>query len=277
MIGLSKRQAKILKRQIKRIYGRAYIPLRTSTTTITIGDVLLAKKDTSPYVDSSVFNDEVTAHVQGKGVNQNITSSNSMSISFKAAGQVDPSGIFEDVEAGLSVSFSSSNQMFLKVLNMREKTAKNFPLLRDHILAHFRDGSLKSKVYVVRGLVYADKYFLQFGAQKEGSLHFNLDASSSTGSPRVNGDFSAKWSKDVGIDIDGSNGGPLGYRVSSVRLKRHRIPENLLEKILAGMPEEDVIDSLETGERIKLLDADTFEVVDSTLELAEIELEEGEE
>ena len=244
---------------------------------MSIGDILVSRKDTIPYIDGSVLDKDAIQFIDGPGSNQNITSSSSMGLSFKAKGAVDPSGVFQETEAGLSVSFNSSNELFLKVLNMRQRSVKNFLDLRDEILSKFASGDIKAKVFVVRGLVLADRYFLQFGSRKEGSVHLNIKTDLADIASNVEADFDLKWSKDVGYTIDAAQGGVLAYRVSSVRLRRHLIPAPVEERLLAGMTEGDAIDTLSTDERMQLLDQQAFEVVDSTFELDDLEHEVEEE
>lgn len=266
MSELTRKQARILKRQMKKLYGRNYIPVITTDNTLSIGDVLLKKKNGIAYVDSSVFNKESIEFVEGRPVNNNISSSSSVSITTKLEGSSSQSEYFDVNEAGLTVEFDSKNQMFLKVRGIRQQSMKNFVDFRKELLSKFAKGELSSKVYVVRGLVYADKYYLQYSGSNGGSIGFNLDASA-TLEGEIQADFSFKWKKGVGFSIDGSQGGVLAYRVSAVRLKRHLMPIGIQSNILKGMSESDALDMMSFEDKQKLIIDDALEVVDVTDEV----------
>ena len=202
MSELTRKQARILKRQISKIYGRNYIPLITSDSALSIGDILLEKKDIVAEVDSSVFDPSNVTFVEGKKVNKNITSSSSVNITTKLQGEAILSEHFKVNEAGLAVEFSSENEMFLKVQGIRQQSIKNFVEFRKELLSKYVSGELSSKVYVVKGLVYADKYYLQYSGNNGGTLGFNLDAEISSANADVNANFSLKWKKSVGYNID---------------------------------------------------------------------------
>ena len=264
---LTRRQARILKRQISKLYGRNYIPLTTADNAITIGDILIKKKDIVGAIDSSVFSNKNTQFVEGKKTNKNITSSSSINITTKLKGQELLSEHFNVEEAGISVEFTSENQMFLKVRGVRQQSMKNFVEFRKELLSKYTIGELSSKVYVVRGLVYADKYYLQYSGSKGGKIGFNIGAEIASAEAGINADFSFKWNEDVGYNIDGINGGVLAYRVSGVRLKRHLIPKEVHENILNGMSESDALDMVSFKDREKLLTDDALEIVDLTDEV----------
>ena len=267
MIGLSRRQAKILQNQISRMYGRHYIALRTSDSALSIGDILSSTNDINPLKDSSVLDSSSLGFSEGTGRNQNITSSSSMSFSTKIAGKADPGGMFELAEAGISVTFSSENDLFLKFRNLRQRTLDDFVGLRNEILQKFTRGDLEARVHIVRGLVLADKYFMQFGANKSGSIGFNIDANFPNANASAEADFDLKWQNEVGIFIDGSAGGVLAYRVSGVRLRRHLRPPKVKDLILAGMSEPEALDTLTLSEKADLVQADALDVFDVSSEL----------
>ncbi|WP_412985268.1 hypothetical protein [Pontimicrobium sp. IMCC45349] len=267
MSELTRKQARILKRQISKLYGRNYIPLITSDSTLSIGDILLKKKDIIAEVDSSVFNPSNVMFVEGKKVNKNITSSASVNLTTKLKGEAVMSEHFKVNEAGLAVEFSNENEMFLKVQGVRQQSIKNFVEFRKELLSKYVSGELSSKVYVVKGLVYADKYYLQFSGNKGGSLGFNLDAKANTANADVDANFSLKWKKSVGYNIDGVNGGVLAYRVAGVRLNRHLTPSNIHENILNGMSEADALDMVSFSDRKKLITKKAIEIVDLTDEV----------
>ena len=267
MSELTGKQARLVKRQITKLYGRNYIPLITSDSTLSIGDILLSETDISPVIDSSVFDDNLTEFVEGQKVSKNITSSSEVNITTKLKGEAILSEHFKIDDAGIAVEFNSSNQMFLKVHGMRQQSIKNFIAFRNAILDKYSKGEISSKIYIVRGLVYADKYFLQYSGSNGGTVGFNLDAEVSTIDIEASADFSLKWKKEVGYHIDGSNGGVLAYRVSGVRLKRHLIPDGVQNRILLGMSESDALNMLSFEERKNLIDNDALEVVDLTDEV----------
>lgn len=267
MSELTRKQARLVKSQIKKLYGRSYIPLITGDSTLTVGDVLNSKYDIVPVVDSSVFSEGEVEFTEGKKINRNITSSSGVNISTKFEGEATLSEYFKLEEAGVAVEFTSNHQMFLKILGARQQSITNFVDFRNELLSRYIRGDLSSKVYVVRGLVYADAFYLQYSGSNGGSIGFNLSAEANQHDAEVNADFSLKWKKEVGYHIDGSNGGVLAYRVSSVRLKRHLVPSSIQKRILKGFSEEDVLDNLSFTERNSLIESDALEVVDLTDEV----------
>lgn len=267
MSGLTKKQVKLMKNQISKLYGRNYIPLVTSDNTLSIGDILLSKNDISPIIDSSVFDESLTEFVEGSKVNKNIFSSAGINISTKIKGEAQLSDFFDIEEAGIAVEFTSNNQMFLKVQGIRQQSIKNLIDFRNKLLEMYTKGEVSSKVYIVRGLVYADKYYLQYSGTKNGAVCFNLNADISVADAEVNADFSFKWKKDVGYHIDAPNGGVLAYQVSGVRLKTHLIPETIQNRILSGMSEADALNMVSFEDRRTLFDNDALEVVDLTDEV----------
>jgi hypothetical protein len=153
------------------------------------------------------------------------------------------------------------------VTGIRQVSLKNFYALRNEILKKYINGEISSKVYVVRGLLYADQYYLQYSGSKGGSISFTLKGSIPGTSVDANASFSAVSRRDVGYEIDGSNGGVLGYRVSGIRFNRHMIPLSLQEKILDGMSESDVLDTLSFTERSELIQNNVLEIIDLTDEI----------
>jgi hypothetical protein len=267
MSELTKRQANLVKRQITKLYGRNYIPLITTDSTLSIGDVLISADDITPIIDSSVFDSSLIKIVEGNKVNKNIVSGSDVNISTKLKGEVVLTEHFKIDDAGLAVDFKSRNQMILKVLGIRQQSLKDFVAFRSAILEKYTKGEISSKVYIVRGLVYADKYFLQYSGNNGGSIGFNLNADANLLDIEASADFSLKWKKDVGYHIDGLNGGVLAYRVSGVRLKRHLIPETVQNRIMNGMSESDALSLMSFDDRKALADKDAFEVVDLTDEI----------
>lgn len=267
MSELTRKQARLVEKQISKLYGRNYIPLINGNNTLSIGDILLDKKDIVPILDSSVFDKKNIEFVEGGKLNSNITSNSGVNISTKLKGQDILPQHFNINEAGIVVEFSSEDQMLLKVIGIRQQSIKNFVSFRQELLNKFVSGELSSKVYVVRGLVYADKYYLQYSGNNGGSITFNLTAEAASHDAEVNADFSFKWKKEVGYNIDGSNGGVLAYRVSGVRLKRHLIPENIHENILKGMSEADALNLISYNQKKDLFNNDALEIVDLTEEI----------
>ncbi len=267
MSGLTRRQARLVERQIKKLYGRNYIPLRTGDSTLSIGDILASRKDILPIIDSSVFGPGITAHIEGHKVSKNITSSSAINITSKLHGQAVLSEHFKLEEAGIAVNFTSENQMFLKVKGLRQQSIRNFVEFRKKILDLYTRGEVSSRVYIVRGLLYADKFYLQYSGSKGGTIEFKLNIDAQIVDAEEKADFSLQWKKDVGFHIDGSNGGVLAYRVSGVRLKRHLLPEDIQAKILTGVSEADVLNTLSFKVRKELMDNDALEIVDLTDEV----------
>jgi|GEM_PF-1891779 len=267
MSELTRKQARLIERQISKLYGRNYIPLRTGDNTLSIGDILLSPNDIQPIVDSSVFDDSLTEYIEGKKTNKNITSSSDVNITTKLKGEAVLTEYFKLNEAGIAVNFTSKNQMFLKVQGIRQQSIKDFVSFRNKVLELYIRGQISSKVYIVRGLVVADSYYLQYSGSNGGTLGFSFDMEASVIDAEVNAKFSLKWKRDVGYHIDGANGGTLAYRVSGVRLKRHLMPPNIQERILMGMSEADALDSVSFDDRKVLINNEALEVVDLTDEI----------
>jgi len=267
MSGITRKQARLFKKQIRKLYGRNYIPLITPDNALSIGDILIKKRDIIPIADSSVFKKESISFVEGKPFNLNITSSSKINLTTKLKGSNILTEHFKINEAGLVVNFSSANQMFLKVNGLRQQSIKDFMPLRKELLKRYARTELSSKVYIVRGLVYADKYYLQYSGTNGGSLAFNLKGKVESLDAELNADFSLQWRKDVGYSMESSKGGVLAYRVSGVRLKRHLISSDLHNLILNGMPEEDVLNELSLKDREKLIEKDAIEIIDLTDEV----------
>ncbi|WP_423127252.1 hypothetical protein [Gaoshiqia sp. Z1-71] len=267
MSGLNRKQAKLLKKQVGKLYGRNYIPLMTGDSTLSIGDILLSKHDILPILDSSVFDPVNTEIVEGKKTSKNVTSDSGVKLTAKFRGEAILSEYFKLDEAGIVVQFSSDDQMFLKIQGMRQQSIKNFISFRQELLERYVNGQISSKVYVVRGLVYADKYYLQFSGSQGGTVGFQIDADVKYLDAEVEADFNIKWKKEVGYHIDGSTGGVLAYCVSGVRLKKQLMPAGIQEKIRNGMSESDALECLSVSERQDLLSKDALEIVDLTDEI----------
>ncbi len=267
MSGITRKQARLLKEQIRKIYGREFIPNVTGDNSISIGDILLHSDDYVPVVDSKEFDPKIVKFVEGKKVNRNITSSSDVSISTKLKGEATLSEYFKLNEAGLAVHFSGEDQMFLKIQGGRQRSMSNFIEFRKHILSQYTKGDISSKIYIVRGLIYADKYSLQYSGKNGGNVGFKLDGEINSSEIDVKANFSLKWQNQVGYNVNADKGGVLGYRVSAVRLKRHTIPLDIHRKILDGMSEEDILNNLSFEQRKKLLENDSIELVDATDEV----------
>ncbi len=266
MSGITRKQARLIKRQISKLYRRNYIPLTTPDSTLSIGDVLEKKNDILEFIDGSIFDSNNIEFNEGNKINMNIISSSETNISLKLKGESILSELFKVEEAGLSINFSSSNEMLLKAVGLRQQNMKNFADFRKELLSKYVAGELSSKVYVVRGLVYADKFYLQYSGEKGGGIAFNIDTGIKGANAEVDADFSLKWKKNVGFHINGLNGGVLAYRVSGVRLKRHLITQKTNDNILRGVSEADVLSTISFKERKELLKNDMLEVVDLTAE-----------
>ncbi|MEZ4938954.1 MAG: hypothetical protein R2799_15300 [Crocinitomicaceae bacterium] len=267
MSELTNKQGKLIQRQIKKLYNRNYIPVRSGDNTLSIGDVLTNAKDTVPIIDSSEFSKKAVKFVDGNKRNINLTSNSDINLTTKLAGSADFPEYFDLEEAGLIVEFHNNNDMLLKVRGIRQQSIKNFVDFRKELLSRYTKGELSSKVYIVRGLVYADKYYLQFSGNKGGKVGFNLKGKAHVADFGANADFDVKWKKDVGLNINAPKGGPLAYRVSAVRMNRHLIPADLHAKVVNGNNEADLLDNLAFASRKALMEANALEIVDATDEL----------
>lgn len=268
---VTKSQAKLLRKYFKSKYGRNYSALFNSDNPISIGSILRTRNDTVQLVDGAIVFPEVGTK-DGQPTDENYKSASSVSIDFKASGTVDPNQIFETAEAGLNVSIESEKEFALIVRGLRQRSVTNFADLRSAILSRFTRGDLEAKVFVVRGLVVADRYILTFGANKKGNVVVGLsgEIDAANVNAELSADLSVKWTKDVGYTVDATEGGVLAYRVSAVRLRRHLQTNAVHGRILDGLTEAEALDSLSVDERGELFDADAFEVVDCTLDLVDL-------
>lgn len=266
-MSLTKKQTRILERTISKIYGRNYIPLTTPDGTFTIGDVLASKNDTVPIIDSSMFPVSSVSFTQGCKMNCNITSSSEVDISLKLKGEAVLSDFFKIDEAGLAVNFNSDNQMFLKVIGLRQQSMTNFIEFRNELLSLYKQGKISARSFAIRGIVYADQYYLQFSGSRGGTIGLSLMGDVKPADIDVDANFSIKWKKEVGFSIDGTEGGVLAYRVSGIRFKRHMMPDAIQKKVLDGISETNLLDKLSISERTGFIKEDALEIVDLTNEV----------
>lgn len=264
MAGVTRLQTRILRRQIRKIYGTNFIPVLVPTAPISIGDILISPKDFNAIVDSSEFPSNLIKSTNGPKNSINIVSSNMTDLSVKARGEGSLSEYFQLGEAGIAVNFKGENEMFLKLNGTSIQTIRNLPEFRNYILKRYVDGSLNAKVYIVNSLIRADKYFLQFSGQQGGTLVLDLKVKPKQTNIQVNSDFNFKWSNRVGYSIDGSNGGVLGYKVSAVRLNGLKSPNKLINHHLM---EADGLSLLSSSHRQKLVETELLEISDVTNEL----------
>jgi len=273
MSGITPRQARMLRREIRKLYGRNFIPLLVANAPISIGDILVHPKDFNAVVDSSVFPKDLIQSSEGEKNNTNIVSANAVDLSVKAQGEGKLSEYFDVGEAGMAVTFSSDRQMFLKLQGTCIKTINNFPEFQNYILGKYNDGALNGDIYIVSSIIWADKYFLQFSGTNGGTVVFDLKVQPNQVDFQANADFNFKWSNRVGYSIDGSNGGVLGYQVSAVRLKDPASYDEVATRIRAGMRESDALVFLSDKSRSALVKEDKLEIRNVTSQLI-LEMEE---
>jgi len=235
-----------------------------------MGDVLKHRHSPVPELDGSLLpisSDEVTV---GAKINRQFMTQSSVDVSFKAAGVVStPEGAIAQGKAGLIIDFGNASSMYLKVLGLCEHTIKDMGELNSKVLTKFASGGLSAQVYVIRGMLMADRFFLQFGGTSKGQVGLELDADINVGAAKAKVDvgFKLGWSKAVGFDLDALNGGPLGYRVSAVRIRRPARPQRVTDAILKGATESEATDTLTLSERAMLIETGQIDMTDCTDEL----------
>jgi hypothetical protein len=273
MPGINRHQAKLLQQQINRIYNRRYVTLQSSDQSLDIGDVFESRLGAVDLIlKGSLLTPTATMLDSGVKINRNIASSSEVSLTFKAAGEAKLNDIFKLEEAGFLVSIGSKNAMFLKLLGMRQEAARDFMALRKAVLERFVTGALSPRVFVVRGIVRADRYLLVYSGGKDGQVALNVKVDAEVADLAVDGAFKVGWSKNVGAIVDAPDGGPLAYRVSGIRVRRQHRTRAMGRRILDGANDVEALSDLSESERHELLQADALDLVDATPEL-EDELE----
>lgn len=271
---LTRKQAKLLKRQISKLYNRDYIPLRTSDSTIEVGDVLKNRFDVIPEVDGSVLNVGADDYEDGTKYNNNITSNSDVKVQVKLAGDAHLTELFDIDEAGVKVDFSGKNEMLLKVKGLRQRSLKNVPEVKRRIMERFVKGEISSKVFVVVGVVLADKYYLQYSGKRGGSVAFTIEGDVTGVDVEVDADFKYKMEKDVSYSVDGKNGGVLAYAVSSLRLNKYLLSPDINRRLLDGESEAEIMEAMSEDERKALIDSDAIELSDLSAQFFLNQLEE---
>lgn len=218
MSGITKSQARIFSQQINRIYNGTYIPNVSQDNTISVGDILFSRKNDRPAVDSTIFSSGLLALADGQGMNRTITSSDSVSISTKLSGQIPVNDRFQLNEAGISVDFQSSNEMFLRVVGMKQQTLKDFPTFKKHILSKYVAKDISPQIFVVTSIIYAESYILQYSGKSGGAIAIALDGQVKDLDVSIKVKGSIKWQSNVGFFVEGLNGGVLGYDVQAIHL-----------------------------------------------------------
>ena len=282
---ISRRQAGILRRQIRNLQGRRWIALRQGHGTATLGDIIARRRGNIVLVDGGELPAAVTDNPQvGKKINREISTTSTVTVDFKAAGVAPTDAAFPltEAEAGITVSFTSKKSMFLKLLGLREEAVRSVPALAAAVAEQYTRAQLGGKVYVVTEILKADSFYLQFGREARTNVTGELvmGFSAPTGgetNPRFDTEFSVKRQKSVGAFVDGLNGGILAYRVKKLRLTRsaEASADALAPQLLSAS--NGSLDILPLDERSKLLSEDGFELVDATDEFLLEELEELEE
>lgn len=262
----------MMSRCIKRLYGRNYLSLITCDSTLSLGDILERKRDICARVDSSVFSPHSTEFVEGKKENRNITSGSKVNLKTKVSGEAILLEHFKLAEAGLAIEFSKSNQMFLKVVGIRQQSLKNFIDFKKEVLEKYTVGDLSPKFFIVSGVVVADKFYLRYSGKNGGTVGLNVKPNLPAGETELSGDFSIKWEKDVGYGVDGASGGVLAYRVSAVRFNREKLPRSIQQEILNGKSEMTILEELSNADRKKVVHDGILDVPDLTEELLNEEL-----
>lgn len=263
MTGITRRHARIMRRQIRKQYGSNFIPVLVNSP-ISIGDILTDPKEISPVYDSSVFPEELIKISEGPKNSTNIVSDSTIELSIKAKGENNLEKYFQLGEAGMAITFSDENQLFLKLQGTCIKTINNLPAFRRYFLENYSTGVLNGNIYVVTSIIWSDKYFLQFSSQKGGTLAFELKVKPKQAEIQANADFNFKWSEKVGYSVDGSNGGVLGYKVSALRLKNTQQDDDVFAKLRSGLPESDALSRVAVNDRKILLESDKLDIQDVT-------------
>ena len=255
MSGISKRQARLLRRQISRMYNQNFIPLTTGDSTLGIGDILSKKKDIHPIKDGSLF--PMIDMVEGKPGNHLILSDSSIGISTEVKAGNPPI-----TEA--TVQFASANQMLLMIKGLRMQNVKDLAGFKQYVLKKYSEAELSSRVFIVSSVLFADQVFLQFSSQKGGKVQLAFQGKTKFAREALDTSFSVEWRKDVGYDLEFTSGGVLAYQVSRLRLNPENANESYRERILNGEPNEAILDTISLDERSALLKKGAIGLIETT-------------
>jgi len=255
---ITRRQARIMERFVSKRFGKNFIPVRSTSSLISLGDVMEKRKDDIARVDGDLFEASKLSTTNKLGEDETITSEVGVTVTNKFKGKAIPVGDFSIGEAGLHVSFSKSRKMFLQLWQPQQIGLSDFPSFRTELLDRYLAGDISPKVYVVDGVLLARQFYLKFSSSGGTDLMLDLKAKVS-GSP-VEGGFSFRSSTDRGRTLNGLNGGILGYQLSSVRLRREQLPKVLYRRMLEGVPDDVILDELTPAKKLELIDADALTV-----------------
>lgn len=255
---ITRRQARIMERYVSNLIGGNFIPVRSTNTLISLGDVLEKKKDDIAKVNGSEFVATGRTTTNNFGTDEVITSEEGVTVETKVSGKTIDVGDFSLGEAGVHVSFSKAKKMFLQLRNLHQIGLANFPVFRTELLDRYLAEDISSKVFVVDAVLKAQQFYLKFSSS--GSTELMLDIKARVSGSPVAGGFSFRKSTDRGRTLNGLNGGVLGYQLSSVRLRKEHLPKRLYLRTLEGTSDDVILDELTITEKQELMDADALTV-----------------
>lgn len=265
---ISSKEADTVRRQIRRMYHKNFIPVHSQDTTISIGDLLRPKGYENIAVDGENMPPEVMKTSKGKPISRDLVTGSLKSFSTKAEGQSVGPHKLSAAEMGISLSFKKEGQMALLLRQTTRTRLKDFVSFKQHVLESYVKKDISSRVFVVDEVLEAKQFFLQFSGEKGGDLELALDLPAGSYSPAAAAQARIKyaWQKDTGFSIDGSSGGVLAYRVSKIKLLRERLPTSYLKKVPVEVADEVLLDGL-SGDDRKAIERDHgFGFVDRTTE-----------
>ncbi|MEL7159922.1 MAG: hypothetical protein AAFN92_04130 [Bacteroidota bacterium] len=262
---ITRRQARMMERFVSTRFGRNFIPVRTTTSLISLGDVLEKRKDDIAKVNGDLFEASKLRTTNKLGEDETITSEVGVTVTNKLKGKAISVGDFSIGEAGLHVSFSKSQKMFLQLWQPQQIGLSDFPAFRTELLDRYLSGDISPKVFVVDGVLLARQFYLKFSSS--GGTDLMLDLKTKVAGSPVEGGFSFRSSTDRGRTLNGLKGGILGYQLSSVRLRREQLPKALYQRMLEGVPDNVILSELTPNKKLALMDADALTVQSVTHEV----------
>lgn len=259
---ITRKQANALGNYIDATYHRRYVPVRSANAPIRVGNVLRRRRDTMFEVSANNFPAALTAYEEGPSLTDFYVSDTSVAVDFSAAGNLGATGKRASPTGGLTVRFTRANQMFLLLRNVRQRSLSNYNAFRQEYLRKILRGEVPKKGHVVRGVIYADQYYVKYS--RSGGTDLAFDLAGQTGTFSGDTAFSYRSASDKGRFLDGSQGGILGYRTSALRINRARLTRSQQRRILEGLREDELIASLSVDDAKAMVNDAALDLVDST-------------
>ena len=264
---ISSNQSRQVRKEIRRIYSKNFIPVHSQDTIIKIGSLLENRQGETVRLDGLEIPAEYTKSVHSKfKTNKNLLSRKIKSASVLLAGEkIGPKKVEED-QTGLKYAFSNSKQMVMLLRGTHRTRLSNFPKFRNYVLENYTSGDLSPKVFVVDEVLESDQFFLQFGAESSGELGIMLDLPSAKYNPMAAEKAKITYASQnsIGFSVDGRDGGVLAYRVSSIKLLREKLNSRYLDRMSYERRDADVLEAISVADRKAIAKDEGFAFVDKT-------------